>query len=57
VLTPSTRLDTGERMPSHPAKTAETIPTQPIRRGAAEVLSTATAKSGVVTPQMRMSPK
>jgi hypothetical protein len=38
-LMPSTMLDSGDRRPSQPAKTAETMPTS--QRGAAEVFSTA----------------
>ena len=57
VLTFSAMLDTGENRPSQPAKMAETRPTHPIHLGTAEVFSTAMAKSGVVTPQTKMSPK
>jgi hypothetical protein len=57
VLMFSTMLEIGERRPSHPAKRAATMPTQPIHRGTTRVLSTAIAKSGVVTPQTKMSPK
>jgi hypothetical protein len=53
---PSIVLESGERIPSQPAKTPATRPSQPIQRATTRVRRIATAYSGTTTAQISTSP-